>query len=157
MCILNQYCNTYVLVVSPTGSVRTLPNSLLTTAGDSVSFKCSADGGPDNTFYWRHNGEVLANETMSFLNVSAVTTDDLGLYTCVVTNIAGSGSSTSVIHGKCQLFCLFYNTSAVATFLSLRILIMCRNCPGSSYLDYIAYSTRTFVCVGCCESSLWNF
>ena len=88
--------------------------------------------------YW------LMKPCMSFLNVSAVTTDDLGLYTCVVTNNAGSGSSTSVIHGKCQLFSLFYNTSAVPSCLSLHILIMCRNCPGSSYLDYIAYKN---ICV----------
>lgn len=138
----------YVLVVSPRGSVRTLPNSLLTTAGDSVSFKCSADGGPNNTFYWRHNGEVLTNETMSFLNVSAVTTDDLGLYTCVVTNNAGSGSSTSVIHGKCQLFCLLYNTSAVSSFLSL---------PTFTYIDHVQklswklvsrlYSIQEHLCV----------
>ena len=53
-------------------------------------------------FYWSHNGEVLAvaNQTISFLNVSAMSAEDLGNYTCMVTNTAGSDSSTSIIHGK---------------------------------------------------------
>ena len=77
-----------------------MPKSLLTTAGASVSIKCCAEGGPDNIFHWNHNGEVLANETAKFLNVSAMTAGDLGNYTCMVTNRAGSGSSSSTIHGK---------------------------------------------------------
>ena len=88
--------------VSPAGSASTVPKSLLTVAGASVSFKCSAEGGPGNMFYWSHNGEILGqtNKSISFLNVSAMIADDLGNYTCVVTNRAGSGSSTSIIHGK---------------------------------------------------------
>ena len=97
-CTLNQICTH--LAVSPTGSVSTSPKALLITAGDSLSIKCSAEGGPDNVFHWSHNGRVLANRTTSFLNMTALAVENLGNYTCVVTNVAGNDSSTSTIHGN---------------------------------------------------------
>ena len=110
----------YILsAVSPSGSVSTSPRALLTAASDSVSIKCFAEGGPGNSFLWRHNGTVLAKSTNSILNVTVFTTEHLGNYSCTVTNIAGHDSSTSIIHGNlptCTRFKCCHFTTMPTTY-----------------------------------------
>ena len=66
--------------------------------GDSVNLTCAAEGGPRNTFQWALNGSVLQNEVSKDLQLSFITANDNGgTYTCVVSNAAGSGSSTTSV------------------------------------------------------------
>ena len=95
--------------------MSTSPRVLLILAGDSLSIKCSAEGGPDNIFQWSHNGSVLANGTTStlVLNITAVAVENLGNYTCMVTNAAGSDSSTSILHGNFLPACTRFTSNFV--------------------------------------------
>ena len=61
--------------------------------GDNVTFICSAQGGPNNMFQWQKDGQDLLSESQPTLTLTNGNAMDGGLYTCVVTNAAGSDSS----------------------------------------------------------------
>jgi len=66
--------------------------------GDNVTLKCSAQGGPDNTYQWQRHGTDLDNETMQTLTLTQINATDGGEYTCVVSNAAGSGSASTLLN-----------------------------------------------------------
>ncbi len=68
--------------------------------GDSVTFTCSAMGGPRNVFLWTrvYNSFVVGNMSSLTVNVSSAT--DGGQYRCNVTNLAGSDSETTTLNGE---------------------------------------------------------
>ena len=88
-------------VVSPLGSVVTIPEMFIN-YGDNVTLECKAGGGPGNVYQWEHDGVTIAGESTSYLivNSSLVDPTDLGTYTCIVSNAAGYGRASSVVHGK---------------------------------------------------------
>ncbi|XP_019862900.1 PREDICTED: peroxidasin-like, partial [Amphimedon queenslandica] len=57
--------NEAVLTISPSGSVEIDPAFTITTNGSTVTFTCSARGGPNNTFIWTRSNATgsMANET----------------------------------------------------------------------------------------------
>ena len=64
-----------------------------------VTVQCHALGGPDNTFSIRLNGVEVATSDMFVLDTS--TDAQLGgVYQCVVTNGAGTGSATTGVNSK---------------------------------------------------------
>ncbi|XP_052750184.1 cell adhesion molecule Dscam2 isoform X2 [Galleria mellonella] len=80
--------------------------------GQVVTLKCSAVGSPPPHFTWMLDGQPLntiamgprfsveqfatkANDVISYLNISAVTSDDGGLYTCRAANSLGEVAHTS--------------------------------------------------------------
>ena len=86
--------------VSPLGSVVTIPE-MFVNYGDNVTLECKAGGGPGNVYQWEHDGVTIAGGSTSYLIVSSlVDPADLGTYTCVVSNAAGIGKASSVVHGK---------------------------------------------------------
>ena len=84
--------------MSPEGSVAVSPEMVIADVGGTVTFTCSAQGGPDNTYQWQKNGEDLMNETDTALIISNITAMNGGNYTCVVSNIAGNDSATAVLY-----------------------------------------------------------
>ena len=54
-------------------------------------------GGPGNTFQWSFNGDDLVDEISSTLILMQVTAGNGGIYTCTVTNSAGSGSYSTYV------------------------------------------------------------
>ena len=100
---------------------------------DTVTFECSATGIPPPTITWLRNGMELNDTTnsrvtvgdsteMNFtrdndgetvsvvtrtLNLVNTTDDDSGMYTCMATNDANPGSSTTdfelIVQGLCSL------------------------------------------------------
>ena len=81
--------------VSPEEGVSVFPLNMTFNRGDSVTFNCSAQGGPGNTYQWQWNGTDLGNETAQALTVTQITVNSGGEYTCVVSNAAGSGSAST--------------------------------------------------------------
>ncbi|XP_061709196.1 cell adhesion molecule Dscam2 isoform X4 [Cydia pomonella] len=80
--------------------------------GQVVTLKCSAAGSPPPHFTWMLDGQTLntmakghrysveqfatkTNDVVSYLNISAVRSDDGGLYTCKAANSLGEVSHTS--------------------------------------------------------------
>ena len=51
---------------------------------------CTSVGGPDNTYQWQANDTDITGETMENLTLTNVDASTGGMYTCVVTNVAGS-------------------------------------------------------------------
>ena len=84
--------------MSPEGSVAVSPEMEIAVVGGTVTFTCSAQGGPDNTYQWQNDGEDLMNETDTTLTVSNTSAVNGGTYTCVVNNAAGNDSATAVLH-----------------------------------------------------------
>ena len=67
--------------------------------GTIVTVLCQALGGPDNTFSIRLNGVEVATSDMFVLDTS--TDAQLGgVYQCVVTNGAGTGSAAIGVNSK---------------------------------------------------------
>ena len=94
------YCS-FSLAVSPEGSVNIEidPSKVVYDEGDDLLLTCSALGGPSNTIQWQRNNTILINETESVLNRSDITaTGDGGVYSCVVTNDAGSDMDTATVN-----------------------------------------------------------
>ena len=81
-----------LLNVPPTITVP--PESQTTNAGANVSFSVTATGTAPLSYQWRQDGVPLSGQTSNVLVFSAVTTNDAGSYDVVVTNVAGSVTSS---------------------------------------------------------------
>ena len=84
--------------MSPEGSVAVSPEMVIADLGGTVTFNCSAQGGPNNTYQWQNDGSDLMNETDTTLIISNITAMNGGNYTCVVSNAAGNDSATAVLY-----------------------------------------------------------
>ena len=63
---------------------------------NDIFFICGAMGGPNNTFQWEMNGNIIGNDSM--LEVMNIDASSGGIYTCTVSNAAGSGSASTVLY-----------------------------------------------------------
>jgi len=92
--------NVIAVVVSPYVAPEITDQSTDTTVdiGDSVSLFITATGTPSPTYQWYKDGDLLPGETNDTLEFTA-TSDDVGTYTCVATNIAGDDTSDPIILG----------------------------------------------------------
>ena len=73
-----------------------MPLNPVTSRGNSIAFICSAMGGPNNTFQWEMNGNIIGNDSM--LEVMDIDASSGGNYTCTVSNAAGSGSASTTLY-----------------------------------------------------------
>ena len=74
------------------------PEMVIADVGETLTFACSAQGGPNNTYQWQNDGRDLMDETDTTLIISNITAMNGGNYTCVVRNAAGNDSATAVLH-----------------------------------------------------------
>lgn len=75
-------------------AISTQPTAQTVTAGASVTFSVVAAGTPTPTYQWRKDGTAISGATSASLSLSNVQTANAGSYTVVVTNSAGSVTST---------------------------------------------------------------
>ena len=87
------------------------PSETFETSNSEVSFTCTAEGGPNNTFQWFLN-DVPVDDTdpeltitpsndakNSILSISSINaTKHGGIYTCLVTNAAGNSSNITTLN-----------------------------------------------------------
>ena len=63
---------------------------------NDIAFICDALGGPNNTFQWQMNGNIIGNDSM--LEVMDIDASSGGVYTCTVSNAAGSDSASTTLY-----------------------------------------------------------
>jgi hypothetical protein len=71
-------------------------NQTVATNGTAV-FSVSATGNPTPTYQWKRNGIAFIGWTGATLSLEGVSTNDIGTYSVVVTNSAGSVTSTGAL------------------------------------------------------------
>ena len=81
--------------MSPEGNVSVSPLNMAFERGQDVTFNCTAQGGPGNTYQWQRNGTNLVNETTQTLAFNEISANDGDEYTCIVSNVAGSDSAST--------------------------------------------------------------
>src|SRR5262245_13081207 len=74
--------------------IITQPENQVVSVGANATFDVLASGTPPLTYQWRFNGANLPGENSSTLHVAAVTTNNAGTYTVVVSNAGGSVTSS---------------------------------------------------------------
>jgi hypothetical protein len=99
-----------VLTVNPIPVAPTItmqPGSQTVTAGNNASFTAAASGTAPLSYQWRLNGANIAGATSATLTLTSVTTGQSGgSYSCFVSNVAGSATSSAAV--------LTVNVAAVA-------------------------------------------
>ena len=78
-------------------SITVQPSSQTVDPGSSVSFAVTVAGAPVPTLQWSRDGVKIANATSPTLQLGNVSSLDAGTYTVVVTNSAGSATSTGAV------------------------------------------------------------
>ncbi|HWS87967.1 MAG TPA: immunoglobulin domain-containing protein [Pyrinomonadaceae bacterium] len=78
-------------------SITTQPVSQTVPAGANVSFSVSAEGTAPLGYQWRKNGAPISGATLPTLNLNGVQSGDAGNYSVVVSNAAGSATSTTAV------------------------------------------------------------
>jgi PKD repeat protein len=76
-------------------NILTNPVNVTVAAGQLASFSVSATGIPDPTYQWLKNGTNVVSGTNATLNISPALAGDAGVYSVIVSNIAGAVTSTS--------------------------------------------------------------
>jgi hypothetical protein len=86
---------TLVVLVPP--AITQQPQNVSTNAGANVSFSVSATGTAPLSYIWRFNGTNLPGGTQNVLSLTNVQSADAGSYSALVSNIAGSVTSTDAV------------------------------------------------------------
>ncbi len=83
---------TLTIILPPIINVQ--PVSQLSSVSNSVSFTVGLSQGTSPTYQWRQNGNPIGGATQSSLSFSSLTWSNAGTYSVVVSNLAGSQTST---------------------------------------------------------------
>jgi len=83
-------------VLAATPFIATQPTDQTVAAGGTATLTVSATGVGPFTYQWYRNSAAVDGATTATLTLTSVTIANAGSYTCVVTNSAGSTTSTAV-------------------------------------------------------------
>jgi hypothetical protein len=86
-----------ILTVNVPPVITTQPQSLSATVGSNACFWVVVTGPPAPSYQWRLNGTNLAYATASAYTCNNAQTKDAGSYSVVVSNIAGTVTSTDAV------------------------------------------------------------
>ena len=84
--------------VSPQGSVIIRTEEQIPNLGENITLTCLGLGGPNNSFAWERNGEAISEENENQLILTNFNTSSGGVYTCTISNAAGSGSASASLY-----------------------------------------------------------
>ncbi len=82
------------------GAIPTIfnhPQSQTVTNGSEVTFSVTATGSPPLTYHWLRDRATIPAGTNSILTLSNVTSGDAGVYSVIVSNMAGSVVSSNAV------------------------------------------------------------
>lgn len=123
--------------------------------GNSVIIHCNVEGHPDPHFQWYHsNGHLLQEENEGrlwilddgLLNITSVSFEDRGKYTCVATNSYGTVNNTvtlRVIFTSGDMG-IYYMIVCLVAFTIVMVLNITRLCMMSSHLKKTEQAINDF-------------
>ena len=82
------------LTISVPPTITTQPASQALIQGQTAAFTVTADGTAPFGYQWSINGTSISDETNTSLTLTNIQTTDAGSYAVIVTNIAGSATSS---------------------------------------------------------------
>lgn len=85
---------TYLAATTAPG-ITTQPSSVTVTAGNSASFTVVASGTAPLTYQWSKGGNAISGATSATYSIANAQSSDAGSYTVVVSNSAGSATSSA--------------------------------------------------------------
>ena len=94
----NTLSNAAVLIVSAASGAPAIslqPQGQAIAVGQPASFTLTATGNPAPTFQWRKDGAPISGATAPTFGLASVQTSDAGSYDCLVTNTAGTATSSA--------------------------------------------------------------
>jgi len=77
--------------------IITNPTPQTVFVGSNVTLTVTASGTPPQRYFWRQEGTNVVTATNATLNFSSATASNSGLYAVVVTNLAGSATSSPAL------------------------------------------------------------
>jgi hypothetical protein len=83
------------IVVTP--SISSQPTNLLLNVGDPASFSVTASGIPSPSYQWYKNGSPISGATGTNYSIGSVALTNIGTYSVVVSNSAGSVTSSGAV------------------------------------------------------------
>ncbi|KAH8346823.1 hypothetical protein KR059_000257 [Drosophila kikkawai] len=97
----------HVIVTSPPRIVNGLPVELVYISL-SKTLSCRAEGNPEPTISWYHNGAPLNSSYTRYINgnelqIHSFDPEEEGIYQCVARNVAGEDSATGELRFKHQM------------------------------------------------------
>ena len=97
-CILMGYrLINFCRIVSPQAIVTEDSINVTYNFQDSATLQCAGLGGPNNTYQWNADGRNLSEDTYQNLTLANVSAINGGIYTCVVSNLAGNDSDSTFV------------------------------------------------------------
>ena len=118
-------------VVAPT--ITANPSNVTVTAGASASFSVTASGTAPLSYQWQKGGSAISGATASSYAIAATQSGDAGTYTCVVSNSAGSATSSGAT--------LTVNAAATAPTITAQPTSVTVNVGGSATFSITATGT----------------
>jgi len=97
--IYEDYFSVLINTTTPVGcpSITTQPNSQAACEGQSVTLSVSTTGNTPLTYQWRKDLINIPGATSATLSFSAIDLLDAGSYTCVISNLCGSTTSSAAV------------------------------------------------------------
>lgn len=97
-----QISNSAGSIVSPKATIAMITPVVITSqpipaaalTGTTASFAIVATGTGPLTYQWKKDGVAIVGATLPSLSLSAIKASDAGVYTCAVTNLAGTVASS---------------------------------------------------------------
>lgn len=91
--VVSDRATVFIVTASVAPAITAQPVSQTVTAGSPVTFTVAASGVPAPAYQWRKNGVNINGATSATYTIAATSTSDVGSYTVVATNSAGSVTS----------------------------------------------------------------
>ena len=85
----------YITTTASGPFIQTHPVSQSIAAGSGLSMSVTAAGFPSPTYQWRKNGVSIPGAVASTLSLASAVLADAGSYSCLITNVAGSVTSSA--------------------------------------------------------------
>lgn len=90
-----KYSNQAFIEVKEAPDITSQPQDEILYFGNDASFTVNATGDEPLSYQWYGPSGLMENDTLSQLQITGVSADDVGNYYCTITNICGSATSNS--------------------------------------------------------------